>query len=71
MMYRRLQRMALEQPSLERDVLLAWWERMLDHRPEAMAAMQRAAAARPNDALFLRLLSAWSTDPDAPPAAMP
>jgi hypothetical protein len=67
MMYRRLQRMALEQPSLERDVLLAWWERMLDHRPEAMVAMQRAAAARPHDALFLRLMSAWSTDHAAPP----
>lgn len=72
MMYRRARQMAREQPSLEHDFLLAWWERMLNHRPEALAALQRAAAARPNDPLFLRLVSAWSeADTDAPPAAMP
>jgi hypothetical protein len=71
-MYRRLQQTAREKPALHRHFLLAWWERMLDHRPESLAALQ-AALELHHDPLFLRLQREWTATPedDAPPAVQP
>jgi hypothetical protein len=71
-LYRLLKQHQREQPSLEHDFLMAWWERMLDHRPEALAMLQRAVKARPKDAVFAKMLDVWSESADdLPPAVMP
>jgi len=71
-LYRLMKQEQRDQPSLEHDFLMAWWERMLDHRPESMAMMQRVAKARPKDPVFAKMVDLWSEPADdLPPAAMP
>jgi hypothetical protein len=71
-LYRLMKQEQREQPSLEHDFLMAWWERMLDHRSESMAMMQRVAKACPKDPVFAKMVDLWSEPADElPPAAMP
>lgn len=69
--YRDLQQEAVVHPSLETDFVLGWWEEMLGHHAEAMTAMQRVQALRPNDALVARLVQDWfaAVQAETPPAA--
>lgn len=71
-LYRQTKQKAQEKPALHRHFLLAWWERMLDHKPESMQAL-RSAMELQHDPLFLRLHKEWSakTDDEAPPAVLP
>jgi len=68
--YRRLQQQNTESPTLESHFLLAWWERMLNHPAESMAAMKTAHSMQPKDPLLNRLMTEWSVveTADAPPA---
>lgn len=68
--YRRLQQMDAQSPTLESHFLLAWWERMLNHPAESMAAMKQAYSMQPKDPLLSRLMTEWSVveTADAPPA---
>lgn len=72
-MYRVLQKELEDRPTVERQLLLAWWERMLGHERESVMALEAVMESLPKDVYLMRLHEDWALplEAEAPPAAQP